>query len=1006
MESRVFLSAYTLKPLMGQFSVNGTGANPRSSLIADASGNLFGTATTGGPYADGTVFEIGDGSSAITTLASFNGTNGRDPIVGLVQDASGNLYGATYQGGANDEGTVYELPAGSNSISTLASFNSANGAYPEAGLTLDGSGKLYGTTNRGGIYDSGTIFEIPLSSGTLTTLASFNGLYGIYGGVVPDASGNLYGTAASGGAGNYGAVYRFIQGTSSIQIWASFTKTDGAVPYAGLTCDAAGNLYGTTSQGGAYGKGTVFEMAATSAKITTLVSFNSTNGSGPLASVTLDSAGNLYGTTSEGGADSVGTVFEIPNGSPALTTIATFDQSVGSSPFDGVTFDALGNLYGTAYVGGTANTGTVFEIPQGPGTLTTVASFDGTSGTKPQGFAVDRSGNLYGTTALGGPNGDGLIFEIPKGSANSTTLAMFNGTNGASPSGDLTIDDLGNLFGTTAGGGDTGYGTVFELASGSNNITTLASFDSHTHGSGPVSGVILDAFGNLYGTAENGGAYGLGTVFEVAAGSNALTALAAFGGNNGATPNGRLALDAAGNLYGTTESGGSNGYGTVFEVARGSASTTTLFGFSPTTGSTPTGGVALDASGNIYGTTRSGGSNGDGIVFEIAHGTTTLTTLASFNLANGFEAGPVYVDPSGNLFGTTLWGGSNDDGTVFEVASGSGTITSLASFNIANGANPSFGVRADALGDLYGTTTNGGPGNAGTVFELAANSTVTLALASGSNPSTPAQPLGFTAEVSGGVPDGETVTLVDTSNNNAVVATGTLSGASATLTIPAGTLPVGTHNLIAAYAGDANFAASQSAPYTQTVQVAVIGVTVNENLAALAGVQRSMVDSIVYTFSDAVDLAATDAFSIATHPGQSGTVPTLAWTALNPNADGSSTQWAVTFSGAGVSGGSIGNGVYDITLNTAAVTSDANPTASVQSRAADTFYRLLGDANGDGRVNNADYAAFLNTNGLKAGQAGFDAAFDFNGDGRINNSDYAAFLTDNSLRYTGFSPTI
>jgi hypothetical protein len=167
-----------------------------------------------------------------------------------------------------------------------------------------------------------------------------------------------------------------------------------------------------------------------------------------------------------------------------------------------------------------------------------------------------------------------------------------------------------------------------------------------------------------------------------------------------------------------------------------------------------------------------------------------------------------------------------------------------------------------------------------------------------------------------------------------------------------------------------------------------------------------MVDSILYTFSEAVNIAAADAFSIAVNAGQSGTVPSLAWAAINPNSDGSSTQWVVTFSGAGVTGGSIGNGVYDITLNSSAVTSDANPSAIVQARPADTFYRLFGDINGDGRVNNADYAAFLNTNGLKTGQSGFNAAFDANGDGRINNADYALMLTDNGLRYSGFAATV
>jgi hypothetical protein len=188
--------------------------------------------------------------------------------------------------------------------------------------------------------------------------------------------------------------------------------------------------------------------------------------------------------------------------------------------------------------------------------------------------------------------------------------------------------------------------------------------------------------------------------------------------------------------------------------------------------------------------------------------------------------------------------------------------------------------------------------------------------------------------------------------------------------------------------------------------VSVSSVIVNGNNAALAGVQRSMVDSIVYTFNQAVTLAATNAFAIGVHSGQTGTAPTLAWAAISPDTGGASTQWVVTFSGAGVTGNSIANGVYDITLDSTKVTSETNPTATVTPRATDTFYRLFGDINGDGRVNNADYAAFLSTNGLNTGQSGFNAAFDSNGDGRINNSDYAGFLTDNGLRYSGFTATL
>src|SRR5665213_250328 len=498
LERRVLLSGYALSQI-GVFGVNASGANPQSTLAVDSIGNLYGTASRGGASGDGTIFEIAKGSGTITTLASFNGTNG---------------------------------------------------ANTEAGVTLDAAGDLYGTTDGGGDSNDGTVFEIAKGSGTIKTIASFNG-------------------------------------------------TNGAGPLAGVTLDASGNLYGTTVDGGDSNDGTVLEIAKGSGTITTLASFNLTNGATPSAGVALDASGNLYGTTNEGA------VFKIAKGSGTITTLI----ANGASILGGVTLDASGNLYGTTDIGGTSNDGTVFEIAKGLSTTRTLASFNGTNGQNPASeLTLDASGNLYGTAINGGSSGDGTVFEIAKGSATIATLASFNGTNGKGPDVGVTLDAAGNLYGTTSGGTE----TVFEIAKGSGTVTTLASFYGYGLPSEPEAGVTLDASGNLYGTTFMGGSSNAGTVFEIVKGSGTITTLASFNFANGADSRAAVALDASGNLFGTTYGGGISSAGTVFEIAKGSSTIKTIATFNGTNGANPWAGVTLDASGNLYGTTYFGGANGDG----------------------------------------------------------------------------------------------------------------------------------------------------------------------------------------------------------------------------------------------------------------------------------------------------------------------------------------------------------------------------------------------------------
>jgi uncharacterized repeat protein (TIGR03803 family) len=368
----------------------------------------------------------------LNTLATFNNTNGANPYGGVVMDGSGNLYGATNSGGASNNGTIFEVAQGSGAVTTLAVSSSSSGANSYGGVVMDGAGNLYGTSTSGGANGVGTVFEVVQGSGVTTTLATFNTTNGAnpYAGLIRDSSGNLYGTTASGGANNAGTVFEIVHGSGVVTTLATFNTTNGANPYAGLMMDSSGNLYGTTTFGGANNAGTVFEIVHGSGVVTTLATFNTTNGANPYSGVVMDAAGNLYGTANVGGANGVGTVFEVAHGTNFITTLASFDAT-GFSPFSGVVLDNAGNLYGTAYAGGTFGYGTVYEVAQGSGVTTTLATFDGTNGARPYaGLLMDGTGNLYGTTLFGGASDAGTVFELsptPAPEPSSIVLLVLGG---------------------------------------------------------------------------------------------------------------------------------------------------------------------------------------------------------------------------------------------------------------------------------------------------------------------------------------------------------------------------------------------------------------------------------------------------------------------------------------------------------------------------------------------------------------------------------------------------
>jgi uncharacterized repeat protein (TIGR03803 family) len=389
----------------------------------------------------------------------------------------------------------------------------------------------------------------------------------------------------------------------------------------------------------------------------------------------------------------------IASSAQTLTTLHSFDSTDGSFPYGGVVQALDGNLYGTTYSGGSSGNGTIFKVTPG-GTFTSLLSFDSTNGAIPvdtTGLVQGSNGNLYGTAAYGGANARGTVFKFTtKGKL--TTLYNFckqtSCKDGSQPYDGLLLATNGDFYGTTLEGGANAHGSIFSITSGG-TIKTLYSFcpgTACTDGASPYAGLIEASNGDFYGTTQAGGANnnddcaveGCGTVFKVTA-SGALTTLYSFcalsGCADGQTPNAGLIQGSDGNFYGTTELGGtaSNGDGTVFKITP-SGELTTLWAFCVQSGCGdgigPDAGLIQATDGNFYGTTNAGGSRGAGTVFKITS-SGTLTTVYNFCIQTACADGEgpyagVFQGTNGDFYGTTGGGGTNGYGVVYSLSTGLG----------------------------------------------------------------------------------------------------------------------------------------------------------------------------------------------------------------------------------------------------------------------------------------------------------------------------------------------
>ena len=373
----------------------------------------------------------------------------------------------------------------------------------------------------------------------------------------------------------------------------------------------------------------------------------------------------------------------------ALRTLYAFNGIDNQFPV-GLTLDSSqGNLYGVAYRGDTpnrSNNGLIYKCTLA-GVFTTLASFDGLDGDIPGAPLLDANGDLWGTTVQGGVDwhpeinhyGWGTVYKISSTGVFTPGIIEFTGPHGISPAGTLTMDGLGNLIGATSQGGapwnpglgDFGTGTLFQWHPGGAMFNPLT-FDGG-NGVSPNSGLAMDAQGNLYGTTFQGGPFDDGTLYKIAP-DGVATTLVNFSGTNGKNPMGAVTIDSQGNLYGTTYLGGVtainnaiNGYGTIWKYSP-TAGLTTLVSFNGFNGMFPQNGVVMDGQGNLFGTTFEGGPNSIGVVFEYS-ASGILSTLVGFDgpINGSTPLSPLCLDGQGNLYGVANMGGPGGYGSIFAV---------------------------------------------------------------------------------------------------------------------------------------------------------------------------------------------------------------------------------------------------------------------------------------------------------------------------------------------------
>ena len=613
------------------------GGTPAGGLVV-ANGLLYGISQNGGAYGQGAVFAVDPGTSPATFALVYSlGQNGDGsyPVGSLVHNA-GWLYGVTQNGGAFNAGTMFRVDSFTGAFETLGDLD----GFPHAGLVVVGL-DLYGTTQQGG-SGYGTIFRYRPATGWVEPVYYFapvapDGAIWPVASLLLGANGRLYGTTEGGGLNGLGTIFEFDLASDTLTVIHSFAAGTGGRPTAGLI-QVGGQLYGTAFERGSGNAGTVFAFNPATGAASVLHAFGPSRPAQPMSAPVAIGA-DWFGTTYGGGRFNSGAIYKWDAATSTIVTLHSFNAAVdGALPYDGLIVGSDGRLYGTTHLGGPTScgpgcttdfVGSVFRIDADGSNFTTLRTF--TDPGFPRGPLLEAGGFLYGTLNAGGAHSSGAVFRMDLTGGSYQVLHEFDpALTGAWPLSGVTLGTDGLLYGTTSTGGAYGGGTAFRMTILGGSVEILHAFDSTNplDGGAVESGLTQIGTSVFMGTTSLGGLsgpFGGGTVYklDVSTSPATFTVLQSFDiccilptpyGNHARSS---LTKGAGGWLYGVNSaSGPSYGRGTVYAITS-DGTTRLLHEFTGLDGDTPVGGVSIAADGSLLGTTQYGGTYVRGVLFRL-----------------------------------------------------------------------------------------------------------------------------------------------------------------------------------------------------------------------------------------------------------------------------------------------------------------------------------------------------------------------------------------------------